>query len=332
MTTPARTRISGSAPEPVRVHRTALGAGITRTPEFGKKGLASFAVNVGTKCGHSCTYCSTGATLRRHGSFKAAGENPLGLGYAIVDPASPERVARDARRIRQRGLVELCTTSDAWSPEAQEHDLGRRCLEALVAEPGWEVRILTKNAAVARDFDVVAAHRDRIGIGISLTATPRKKGIISVIEPYASPIADRIAALRRARAMGLRVYAMLCPLLPGMSDDAATVRELVQVGLEIGAEEFFVEPVNARGRNLILTADALRQAGFADEADAVDAVRRKEAWSHYARRLLETVQAELRTVGTLGKLRYLLYPARLVPDDLAWIKAHDEGVRWLGNP
>lgn len=40
--------------------------------------------------------------------------------------------------------------TDAWSPEAQEHDLGSRCLEAILAESAWMVRILTKNAAVRR--------------------------------------------------------------------------------------------------------------------------------------------------------------------------------------
>ena len=44
----------------IRIHQTMLRAGITRTPEFTKKGLASFGVNTGTKCGHNCLYCSTG--------------------------------------------------------------------------------------------------------------------------------------------------------------------------------------------------------------------------------------------------------------------------------
>ena len=70
----------------LRVHTTTLKTGITRTPEFEKKGLAQFAVNVGAKCGHGCLYCSTGAMLSAHPSFKEAGENPYLTGYAIVDP------------------------------------------------------------------------------------------------------------------------------------------------------------------------------------------------------------------------------------------------------
>ena len=81
-----------------RRHSYALKRGIAPAPEFHKKKLASFAVNVGVKCGHDCLYCSTGAMLRMHGAFRACGENPFGFGYAIVDPDTPTRVAQDAKR------------------------------------------------------------------------------------------------------------------------------------------------------------------------------------------------------------------------------------------
>jgi hypothetical protein len=107
----------------MRVHETVLKTAIESTKEFEKKGLAQFAVNVGTKCGHDCQYCSTGAMLRMHLSFSAADESPFRTGYAIVDPNTPGRVAASAKSIKKRGLIQLCTTVDAWSPEAQKYDL-----------------------------------------------------------------------------------------------------------------------------------------------------------------------------------------------------------------
>ena len=53
--------------EPMRTHHYPLKTGITCTPEFEKKGLATHAVNVGTKCGHGCLYCSIGLV---HGSHE----------------------------------------------------------------------------------------------------------------------------------------------------------------------------------------------------------------------------------------------------------------------
>ena len=280
---------------PFRVHHTTLKQGIRSTPKFAEKGLASFAANVGTKCGHDCTYCSTGAMLRMHTSFAVAGEDPFGHGYAIVDPTTPERVGRSAARRRKdkRGLVQLCTTVDAWSPEAQMLDLGRRSLAAILAEPGWEVRILTKNAAVAKDFDLVAAHRNRVRVGLSLTAMPAKQKIMSIVEPNASTMSGRIAAMKKAHGLGLRTYAMLCPLLPGIADDEESVRELVRLGIEFGAEEFFVEPFNARGSDR-QTADALGRPGSCCRPPSV---RYAEEGVVPVRRLLAVVQAELGAVG-----------------------------------
>jgi DNA repair photolyase len=316
---------------PVRIHITSLTTGITRTPEFEKKGLCTHAVNTGTKCGHLCWYCSTGALLRMHRSFKAAQESPFGSGYAIVDPTTPERVTRDARRLRQRGLIQLCTTVDAWAPEAQHFGLGRRCLEAILAEPDWRVRILTKNAAVGNDFDLIGKHKDRVLVGLSLTAPPDKSAVIRAVEPNASTILERMAAMKEAHRLGLRTYAMFCPLLPGIADSTGAITELVEFALACGAEEVFAEPVNARGPGLRLTQEALAAAGFQKEAAAVGTIRRQEAWSHYVRNLVANIQEALRRVGALEKLRFLLYPGRLSESDREWIREHPEGVRWLGN-
>ena len=253
-----------------------------------------------------------------------AGENPFALGYAIVDPTTAERVARDAAKLRRRGMVQLCTTVDAWSPEAQQYGLGRKCLEAILSQPGWTVRILTKNAAVINDFDLIEKHRDRVLVGLSLTAPLTKAAIVAAVETHASPIERRMAALTEARQRGLRTYGMLCPLLPGISDGPGEVDDLVRFSLDCGAEEIFVEPVNARGPSLGLTEQVLRKAGYTGEADALAAIRRGVGWSQYTRRLLETVQASLARRSALPKLRFLLYPSRLTNADELWIRQHAE--------
>ena len=255
-----------------------LGSGIKPSPKFQEKGLAEFAVNVGLRCGHDCTYCSSRAMLRCHRAHKALGTNAFGTGYSIVDPEIVEKVAADAKRKQNRGMVQLCTTVDAWAPEAQEHNLGRRCLEAILAEPGWTVRILTKNAAVADDFDLIRKYRDRVLVGLSLTGTADKQDVLGVLEPNASPITGRMAALYTAARSGLRTYGMLCPLLPGIADEATQIDGLVRfVVKDCRGEEVFSEAVNPRGNSLTLTEAVLRENGLLAEAQAIAAVRKKGA-------------------------------------------------------
>ena len=159
--------------------------------------------------------------------------------------------------------------------KAQGLNLGRRCLEAILAEPGWIVRILTKNAAVADDFDLIRKHKDRVLVGLSLTGTADKEGVLAVVEPHASPISERMSALQKAAKLGLRTYGMFCPLLPGIADESKQIDELVRFVKSCGAEEVFSEAVNARGNSLTLTETVLRENGFLAEAQTISEIRKK---------------------------------------------------------
>ena len=313
----------------MKVYEYHLKNGISRTKEFEKKHLAEYAVNIGLKCGHGCKYCSTGAMLRTHSVFKMLGESPFESNYAIVDPDTPNRVAQDARSKRKRGLVQLCTIVDAWSPEAQQYQLGRKCLEAILPQSGWTVRVLTKNAAIKNDFDVIEKYKDRVFVGLSITAPPDRNDVISIIEPNASPIQERIQVLQQAHALGLRTYGMLCPMLPGIADSPGAIDELVNIAVECGAEEIFAEAVNPRGRGLILTQKALEFNGFCKEAASINSVRNRSNWSRYVAGLIRNIQQSVRKLYDINKLRFLLYPNGLTPEDLAQIKQDDAGVVWL---
>ena len=315
---------------PTRIHHCHLKTGITRTREFEKKGLATHAVNVGTKCGHNCLYCSTGAVLRMHESFRISEENPFGFGYAIIDPSTPERVARDAKRIRHPGLVQLCTVTDAWAPEAHEHQLGRRCLEPILSQPDWMIRILTKNASVRDDFDLIEKHRDRVLVGLSITAPLAKSETIQLIEPNAPSIQDRMLSMVEAAARGLRTYAMLCPLLPGIADSQEDIERLVKFAVDCRAEEIFAEPANPRGPGLRLCQEALEERGYREQAEAIQHIRKRANWSRHVVDLIRKVQYAVRKHSDTAKLRFLLYPSGLLPEDRERIAQDDAGVVWLG--
>lgn len=321
--------ISDSFGHNVRVHNCSLKSGIQRSKAFEEKGLATHAVNVGIACGNTCLYCSSKSMNRMHKSFKVFGENPFSSGYAIVDPTTPERISKDAKQKRKRGLVQLCTATDAWSPEARTHQIGRRCLEAILAEPGWTVRVLTKNAAVMDDFKYLRQFRERVLVGLSITGTPDRSETIQIVEPYASEIEERMSALRTAAEMGLRTYAMFCPLLPGIADSPSQIEELIQFSAQCNVEEIFVEPVNPRGPGLRLCQEALKLWGYDAEAQAINRIRQRAGWSRYVVDLVKNTQRAVRKYSGPTKLRFLLYPKRLLDTDREKIAADDHGVVWL---
>jgi DNA repair photolyase len=203
--------------------------------------------------------------------------------------------------------------------------------EGVAARPLPYPLILTKNASVQRDFDLIEAYRDRVLVGLSLTGTHAKEGELAAIERNASRIRERMAVPEEAHRRGLRTYGMLCPLLLGIADDEKSVTDLVRFCLSCGTEEVFVEPVNPRGPGLRLVQEALDAGGFTAVAKAVGNVRNHRAWSTYCTTLVNTVQQVMDRAGAIEKLRFLLYRSNLQENDLRRIREHDLGIQWLGK-
>ncbi len=166
-------------------------------------------------------------------------------------------------------------------------------------------------------------------MGSTPTATTNKSDIMKVVEENASPIKERMRVLRKAHKMGLRTYAMLCPLLPCISDSPKQIDSYIKFAELIGAEEIFCEAVNRRGRGLILTQEALEKHGYEKEAKAVESIRRKTAWSEYTFNLIRNIQSSTKKYSDISKLRFLLYPKNLLQGHVKDIRRNAEGVVWL---
>ena len=178
--------------------------GVTKSEEFNKKQLATHAINGGLICGHGCAYCSTPSLLRTNSLFRNMGISSFQYfkqGNSIVDPWTAIRVGRQISKLCPEDMVMISTITDCWSPEAQKYNLGRKILEQILVNSKCKVRILTKNAAVQNDFDIIKQFGDRIRIGLSITSPTSKENIIKLLEPNASLISERMDALKKAHSL-----------------------------------------------------------------------------------------------------------------------------------
>ncbi|MCY2927446.1 MAG: ParB/RepB/Spo0J family partition protein [Planctomycetota bacterium] len=317
--------------EPLNVYQYSRGEGITATPEFEKKGLCRYALNVGLICGHQCTYCSTHSLLYKMVEpFKTIGQTCHARGFAVVDPDTPARIAKDIPALTDKDIVQMCTLDDAWSPEARKYNLGRKCLEVLLERTPAQVRVLTKNAEVAADFDLMKKYPGRVIVGLSTGIPPSRQDAADAMEPNASPVQDRLKALRTAHRMGLRTFGMLCPCPPGIADSEAALGELFDAVVACGVEDIWLEPINARGKGPGDSADALHTAGLSIEADAVRAIAKKAAWPTYATDLIKAAIAVATSRKVLKKLHVLLYPTKyMTPQQRAELKSFGSPIIWL---
>lgn len=315
------------------IHEWSFNHGICRSEAFEKKELAGFSINVGTKCNNDCLYCFSGSVLFRHKSFKKFKKDPSGFGYAIVDPDIHEKVAKDATRRRwegKRGIIQLCTFSDAWCSAAREHNLGRKCLLAVLEnDPDWKIRILTKNHEVENDFDIVKKYRDRVSVGLTITSTPDKAHVMECLEKNASPMGERIRVLRKAKKMGLRTYLMLCPLLPEIADAPKQIDWYVKLAQQIEAEEVFCEAVNPRGSAFDHVHRELVQQDYTKESEAIRGISYTKAHADYTIRLIKNMQGSMKKFYDINKLRFLLYENKHILARKKEIGGRQDGVIWL---
>lgn len=166
-------------------------------------------------------------------------------------------------------------------------------------------------------------------VGLSTGTPVSSEQVAQVMEPNASSVSERLAALQHARNMRLRTFGMLCPVLPGIGDSREALEELFDGVLKCKPEKIWFEPVNARGNGLMKTSAALRLAGYPDEAAAVDHVRKRANWSSYTTTLFKEAIEVADSRGVLELLKILLYLKHLSAEHKAELKKLDRGIVWL---
>lgn len=300
--------------------------GITLSNEFAKKQLATHAVNCGLICGHACKYCSTPSLIRTHRFFK---ENKitsfaaLESGTAIVDLWTHLRVQRQSMKLDSNDVVMMSTLTDCWAPEARERDLGRHLLSTILSKSTCSVRILTKSASIAYDFDLISKYRNRVMVGLSITAPVHNEHLAKIIEPNASSITERLQALHLARDMGIRTYGMICPVLPGIGTSQSDYESMLDSVLAAKPETIWTEPLNARGPGIVNCAKALQQKGYGLHAHEFDMIRSSHFHQLYVEDLINTATNAAISRGCLDQLKILVY------SDGDGYNVNDAAVIWL---
>lgn len=281
--------------------------GIAVTKGFEKKGLAELACNIGNICEFGCTFCYVPAVTTKQKYVQEV----LRIGHSVDDFSLYRTkanvldcVERDLKRVSpaDQRTVFFCTTCDPCATE--EHmDITAEAIALIMAKSQLRVRVLSKGTLILDLARWLAHHRDRIIFGLS-TGTSRPE-ISRAVEGNASPIGDRIAALRELQDAGFRTFGMICPVLP---TDLVRVPALVEQVRPEKCELVWAEAVNVRGKSLAKTRQALEEAGLHEDAQLLaEVMGDRAAWQSYCMDLFLGLQKEMDSRGQLNKLCFLQY-------------------------
>ena len=172
------------------------------------------SINMYRGCEHGCFYCYARPT---HGYLN------LSSGLDFETKLSAKTNAVEQLRIELAKPGYICATinlganTDPYQPIEREHRLTRGILEVL-AECAHPVTIITKNAMVERDLDLLAAMAEKRLVQVFLSVTSLDNMLSAKMEPRASAPHRRIAAIRRLHEAGVPVGVFVAPIIPMIND------------------------------------------------------------------------------------------------------------------
>ena len=197
-----------------------------RSPDLG----FDASLNPYRGCEHGCSYCYA-RPYHEYLSFDA------GLDFEtriMVKPDAPDLLEWELASSRWKPKHLACSgVTDCYQPVERGLKITRGCLEVL-ARFRNPVGVVTKNALVTRDADLLAelARFDASAVAISITTLD--PALASKLEPRASRPQARLGAIRDLVDAGIPAGISIAPVIPGLNDHE--IPALLQAAADHGAK------------------------------------------------------------------------------------------------
>ncbi|MCC9135946.1 PA0069 family radical SAM protein [Pontibacter silvestris] len=221
-----------------------------------------YSLNPYQGCEHGCIYCYARNTHQYWGYG-------AGLDFErkiIIKENAPEVLAQQLENQNWKVMpIMLAGNTDCYQPIEAKKLLTRRILEVLL-QYRHPVSIITKNALILRDLDLLQelSKLDLVHVNISITTLEEK--VRQKLEPRTASAAKRLEVVRQLSTAGLPVNVMVAPVIPGLTD--SEVPAIIKAAAEAGASNAAYNIVRLNGNIGPVFEDWIKEA-FPDRAEKV---------------------------------------------------------------
>lgn len=230
-----------------------------KVSECPKRGILSpcglkdihFQVDTYVGCEHLCYYCYA----LEHAETDWSKE--IQIYPKIVDQLGKEINAIAPQKIY------IGYQTDPYQPCEDEYLQTRKVLR-LLQEKGFSASILTKSDLVVRDIDILNAMSDAaVSVSVAFNDEPTRR----LFEANTIATVKRVDALRQLKNAGIRTGALVCPVIPYITDAVQLIDMLVPYTDKIWA---YGLSINDRlGKNWLNIQPILRHH-FPDLAEQIE--------------------------------------------------------------
>lgn len=201
-----------------------------------------YSLNPYQGCEHGCIYCYARNTHEYYG-YNAG----IDFESKIIVKHNASSVLRKQMDSKswKPDVIMLAGNTDCYQPAEKKFGITRKILEVLL-EYKNPVGIITKNALVQRDVDILQemAKRNLVSVNISLTSL--KESTRLLLEPRTATIKKRLQAMEFLTMHNIPVRVMAAPMIPFINSDE--LPEILKASSEHGALDAGYTVVRLNGK------------------------------------------------------------------------------------
>lgn len=221
-----------------------------------------YSMNPYQGCEHGCIYCYA------RNSFEYWGYS-AGLDFEskiIVKKNAPELLRKFLMNVNWKcAPIGLSGNTDCYQPAEKKFRLTRQLLEVCF-EFNQPVGIITKNAGILRDKDLLTKMAERKLVSVLVSITSFNDDLRRAMEPRTTTGKQRLRVIEELSKSGVRMGVMLGPMIPGLNEHE--MHNIMKAASEAGAVFSAYTFIRLNGAIKLLFHDWLYK-NFPDRADKV---------------------------------------------------------------
>lgn len=192
----------------------------------------AYSMNPYQGCEHGCAYCFARPTHEYWG-YSAGIDFERKI---MVKKNAPELLEQF---FKKRGYkpesILLSGNTDCYQPIERKLQITRRILQTFL-DYRHPVNILTKNALVTRDLDILMPLAEKKLVTVSLSIPTTNEELRRTLEPRTSSVNTKLQAIETLTQNGIPVNIMVAPIIPGLN--SMEILPTLKAIAEKGAKSF----------------------------------------------------------------------------------------------
>ena len=221
-----------------------------------------YSMNPYQGCEHGCIYCYARNTFEYYG-YSAGVDFERKI---IVKKNAPELLRKFLMNPKWECVpIGLSGNTDCYQPAEKKFRITRQLLE-VCNEFNQPVGMITKNAGMLRDKDLLQEMARKSLVSILVSVTSFNEDLRRVMEPRTTTGKQRIRLIRELSDAGVRMGVMLGPMIPGLNEHE--MHDIIKAASENGATFSAYTFIRLNGAIKLLFHDWLYK-NFPDRADKV---------------------------------------------------------------